>query len=698
MFTLMQVVSRLVAGLVSAGLVLSLAPAVAFSDTRADRADVARASFELFEGTDRPARTPRSTVIPGEAIVKLKGSERFERVRGASGESVEALLAHYRGRADIEYAEPNYTAHAFAVPNDTYYQYQWHFDNPVYGGVEAEQAWEVTNGNGIVVAVVDTGVAYEDRYESRRNNYALAPDFAGTTFVPGYDFVNGDSHPNDDEGHGTHVAATIAQTTNNGSGTAGLAYGAAIMPVKVLNNRGSGSYADIAAGIRFAADNGADVINLSLGGSVGTTYLEEAVAYAHGKGVTIVAASGNDNSGSVSYPAAYNDYVIAVGATRFDETRAPYSNYGSALDLVAPGGDLGVDQNGDGFGDGVLQQTFGSSPTSFGYYFYQGTSMASPHVAAAAAMVLAAGKASTPAGVQALLQNTADDLGANGRDNTYGHGLINLARALSGSVPEPDPEPDPEPTPDYPPQVAIATPVSEAVVSGEVLVSASSSDDNGVVEVEFSIDGVVTAVDTTSPYQFLWDTTEAVNGLHFITATARDTGGQAASSTIVVTVDNQTPDPDPEPDPDPTPTTLLFESFESGFGDWTQGGQGDWRVRGGNTTDGSQSAQVDGRATDAQLVSPTVSLTGYTNATVSFDWLIDNSFDSGEYLAFDVSFNGGATWQEEARLRGNVDSENVWFSPSFDVSGQSSVRLRFRGTMSSSNEDAYVDAVQIVAE
>lgn len=533
----------------------------------------------------------------GEIVVKYRGDDKPTLV-GVSGMTVSTLLNEYRDRADVEYAEPNYIATAFYVPNDQYYPVQWNFDNAQNGGVEAEQGWDVSSGNGVVVAVIDTGVAYENYQQGGwfwgQTNYYQAPDLAGTNFVAGYDFVNDDTHPNDDEGHGTHVAGTIAGTTGNSTGVAGLAYGASIMPIKVLDSGGSGTYLDVAEGIRWAADHGAKVINLSLGGSSGATYLEEALQYAYNQGVTIVAAAGNNGAGSVSYPAAYNDYVIAVGATRFDETKAGYSNYGSALDIVAPGGDTSVDQNGDGYADGILQQTFDGAYNNFNYYFYQGTSMATPHVAAGAAMVIANG-ANTPSAVRNILESTADDLGASGRDNTYGHGLLNLAAALGASVtpPEPEPEPDPEPP------------------SGEV--------------------------------------------------------------------------------------TVFSDSFESGLGAWTQDSQNDWFQSSQRSTDGSRSAEVDGRASNASISTAVISLAGKQNARVTFDWLIENSLDGGEYVAFDISTNGGSSWTEYGRLRGNVDQENVWNSASFEVSGASSIRLRFRGTMSASGEDANVDNVTVVA-
>lgn len=204
-------------------------------------------------------------------------------------EAVAGMLKRFREESIVEYATPNYVCSAFMTPNDPYYSLQWHF-----GMIHMEQAWDIVPGGSasVVVAVVDTGVAYEN-YGSK---YKLAPDLAGTTFVPGYDFINNDAHLNDDNSHGTHVTGTIAQTTNNGVGVAGIAFNTAIMPVKVLGKSGSGTEQALADGIRWAADHGAEVISMSLGfpSSVVPTdlpTLTSAVQYAYGKGVVMVAAS-----------------------------------------------------------------------------------------------------------------------------------------------------------------------------------------------------------------------------------------------------------------------------------------------------------------------------------------------------------------------------------------------------------------------
>ncbi len=205
------------------------------------------------------------------------------------------------------------------------------------------------------------------------------------------------------------------------------------MPVKVLDKSGSGYYSWIAEGIHYATDNGSRVISLSLGGGADSEILRNAVKYAYENGVTVIAAAGNDASSTISYPAAYDDYVIAVGATRYDESLAYYSNYGPSLDLVAPGGDLNIDQNGDGYKDGVLQNTFNPNTkrtNDFNYWFFQGTSMATPHVSGVAALLIAHGNANTPDEIRSALQETARDDGDPGRDDTYGWGIVDAYAAL----------------------------------------------------------------------------------------------------------------------------------------------------------------------------------------------------------------------------------------------------------------------------
>ena len=312
---------------------------------------------------------------------------------------------------------------AFGVPNDPAYVAQWHLP-----AIDAASAWDVTTGEGTIVAVIDSGVAYETS-----GPYVAAPDLAGTRFVPGWDFVSGDDRPNDENGHGTHVTGSIAQTTGNGVGGAGVAPGVAIMPLRVLDATGAGSDFNVAQAIRFAADHGAAVANISLGGLTSSSVVRDAVSYAGNKGMLVVAASGNDGATTVSYPAA-DPGVVAVGSVRYDRTRAPYSNQGAALDLVAPGGDMLSDQNGDGYPDGILQQTFLEGWTSFCMCFMQGTSMAAPQVSAVAALVAARG-VTDPAAIEQVLKASAVDLGPPGWDPEYGAGLVQAGAAVRAPLP-----------------------------------------------------------------------------------------------------------------------------------------------------------------------------------------------------------------------------------------------------------------------
>ncbi|MCH8741915.1 S8 family serine peptidase [Patescibacteria group bacterium] len=279
----------------------------------------------------------------------------------------------------------------------------------------------------------------------RIDKYFLASDLANTNFLilTGSDLVNSDDHPNDDESHGTHVTGTIAQSTGNNLGVAGVAFNTTIMPVKVLDANGIGFSDVIADAIHFATDNGADVINMSLGTTTDVQVMRDAVEYAFNNGVTVIASAGNafQDGNPTNYPAAYDAHVIAVGATRYDEERAYYSSTGSYVDVAAPGGDVTVNQNedtgcGNGCGDGVLQQTFlTNSPSDFGYFFYQGTSMAAPHVSGVAALLLAQDPTRTPDQIRNILQSTAEDKGAVGRDDEFGFGIIDAQAALSSLVP-----------------------------------------------------------------------------------------------------------------------------------------------------------------------------------------------------------------------------------------------------------------------
>jgi serine protease len=406
------------------------------------------------KATRDSAHAARSAGAAGSAA----GTTRVLRVR--RGESVTAALHRLRGQRGVQWVVPDYIAHASGelVPNDRgtgsaagdWRQLQWNFFGPF--SVNAPEAWAnvaadgAPGGTGVRVAVLDTGVAYANRGPFRRS-----PDFSSHEFVAGYDFVRHSPYPNDRNGHGTFVAATIAEATNNGYGLTGLAFAAHIMPVRVLDTQGEGEASTIAEGVLFAVRHGAQVINLSLEFSPGVTAsdipeLISAIRYARRRGVLVVAAAGNEGHAAVAYPARAPD-VIAVGATTEHGCLAAYSNDGSGLTLVAPGGGADANLPGDPnchpelpSGRDVYQVTFtGSSPKRFGMPSgYEGTSMATPHVSATAALIIASGvlgRHPTPAQLTARLRATARKLGGNGDERLYGAGLVNAAAATAPGGP-----------------------------------------------------------------------------------------------------------------------------------------------------------------------------------------------------------------------------------------------------------------------
>lgn len=309
-------------------------------------------------------------------------------------------------------------------PNDPKFKLQWHFNN-----VNAPEAWLHTRGEGAVVAVIDTGVAWKDLQWGEINAKAV-PDLVGIEFVHPKTFVpRAIPEGLDDHAHGTHVAGTIAQATHNGIGVAGVAHQAKIMPLKVLAGSGRGSTGGIANAVRFAADKGAHVINMSLGGPMNSRVLAKAVAYAHEKGTTVVCAAGNSGRGRVEYPAA-NDGCFSVAATTFSNQRSFYSNWGEKLDISAPGGDVRQDENKDGFPDGVLQNTIKiQQPSQNDYLWFMGTSMAAPHVAGVAALVAASG-VTRPDEVERILKSTARHPNKVERDNDFGAGIVDAHAAV----------------------------------------------------------------------------------------------------------------------------------------------------------------------------------------------------------------------------------------------------------------------------
>jgi hypothetical protein len=465
--------------------------------------------------------------------------------------------------------------------------------------------------------------------------------------------------------------------------------------------------------------------------------------------------------------------VIAVGAVHSGDERADYSQYGPALELVAPGGDE-EDRNGDGYMDGVLQQTFGSSTNDWGYWFYTGTSCATPHVSAVAALLFSHNPDLSNEDVRQILRSTAVDLGPAGPDDEYGYGRIDAYAALLGQVlPNQPPvitglpdqvldedtvlenafnlddyasDPDEDdsltysiigntnpdcgvsidtdnnidinPTANWNGQSVVTIQVSDgrATDTDTLTITVNPINDPPVitstpvtaasagalytydVQADDPDDGdTLTYTLTTAPSGMTinsvtgliqWTPTAAQVGNNNVQVEVLDTAGASDTQTFVISVSAA-----------PSEITVFSDSFEFGqwHGLWTQDSQNDWFSSTQRSVDGRYSAEVDGSAVDAKLISVPINLQGKTNVTITFSWYIESGLDKGEYLAFDVSTNGGARWTEKARLRGNVDPEDTWHNVSINLTGINSLRIQFRGRMSSDSEDANVDMVKVTA-
>ncbi|MFD1289306.1 S8 family peptidase [Laceyella putida] len=348
---------------------------------------------------------------PGEVVVKYKDTASASAVQSARAKangqvveknskldfevvkvkgSVEETVAKLKKDPNVEYAEPNFYVHADYTPNDPYFSsQQWGPQK-----IQAPQAWDIADGTGAKIAIVDTGV---------QSNH---PDLAGKV-VGGWDFVDNDATPQDGNGHGTHCAGIAAAVTNNGTGIAGTAPKASILAVRVLDNSGSGTWTAVANGITYAADQGADVISLSLGGTSGATGLQDAVNYAWNKGSVVVAAAGNAGTSAPNYPAYYSN-AIAVASTTSSDTKSSFSSYGTWVEVAAPGSSI-----------------YSTYPTS-SYASLSGTSMATPHVAGVAGLLASQGRSAS--NIRAAIENTADQISGTGTYWTKGR--VNAYKAV----------------------------------------------------------------------------------------------------------------------------------------------------------------------------------------------------------------------------------------------------------------------------
>ena len=406
----------------------------------------------------------------------------------ASETAVLAQLAH---QPHLKFAELDRRVASVLVSNDPYLGSEWHLAK-----INAGTAWDVSQGAGVTIAILDTGVL---------------PTHPDLLQVPGWNFVDNNNNTADVQGHGTSVAGAAAAITNNGAGVAGVAGGARIMPIRVADASGYAYYSTIASGVTYAADNGARVANASFSGVYASSSIQSAGNYLKSKGGLLVVAAGNSgvNDGSPATSA-----MIPVSATDGSDLMASWSSYGSYVAVAAPGVGIWTTSN-----DGSYRSA-------------SGTSFASPITAGVVALMMAAKPTLSSGQVESLLYSTALDLGTAGRDIYFGYGRVDAAAAVraAATIVAADTQA---------PTVAIATPLGSSSVSGLATVDVSASDNVGVTKVVLKANGIDVATDTVGPFQFSWDTSKVANGMSSLVAVAYDAAGNSkASTTVSVNVAN----------------------------------------------------------------------------------------------------------------------------------------------------------------
>ena len=420
----------------------------------------------------------------------------------------EALVEALSHNPNIDFAELDVLHPPLDTSaDDLYFSGAWHLTT-----MNAPAAWDLSRGDGVIVAVLDSGVDPSQ------------PDLQGQ-LVPGWNVYDNNSNTSDVYGHGTKVAGVIAAASNNGLGVTSLAWNTRIMPVRISSANGSAYTSTIANGLTWAADHGARVANISYQVS-GISTIISAAKYMKAHGGLVCASAGNYGDNMSTTP---TDAIITVSATDSGDNLAGWSSYGEVVDVAAPGVGLWTTLNGGGFGK------------------VSGTSFSSPATAAVVALVMARNPSLSPDQVEAVIESTAADLGAPGKDIYFGYGRVDAGAAVLAAENQSGPAPVVD---TQSPTVSITSP-SSGSVSGTVQITVAASDDTGVSSVAFYIDGTLAASDTGAPYSLAWNSAEHANGTAQLVARAYDSAGnEGVSQPVAVTVDN------PAPVADTTPPTV----------------------------------------------------------------------------------------------------------------------------------------------
>ncbi len=413
--------------------------------------------------------------------------------------ALDAVSQALQRTGKFTFVERDFVAHAGATPNDPDFVSQWHLST-----IQAPSAWNITTGSASApIAIIDSGAD------------PTHPDLA-SKLLPGWNFLTGTSNTSDtgaNGGHGTAISGAAAAATNNFTGVAGVSWANPILPLVVLDSSDYALYSDIASAMTYAADHGARIANVSIGGPTASSTLQSAVDYAWSKGTVIFAAAMNNSGSTPYYPAATNN-VVSISATEPNDTFASFSNYGNWIDLSAPGDSIVTTQLGGGYGS------------------WWGTSLATPIAATVGALALAENPKLSAAALVTLLEQNSDDLGTPGYDIYYGWGRVNAYKAVlaaKNSVSTGD---------TTPPTVRITAPLSGATVAGTISVQGTATDNVGVTSIELDVDGVAVATATVSPFAFSWNTAASANGSHTLTVKAYDAANNVGSVSVSVTVSN----------------------------------------------------------------------------------------------------------------------------------------------------------------